>query len=99
MTDADRNIEKNTVERVVGSSPRRTVIQLIIASIIVGAIFSVLDLGALEFWRGIFDTLTSLIRSIGDSFGEIAVNLITYLIIGAAIVIPVWLIMRLIRGR
>ena len=99
MADAGRDSERSTVERVVGPSPGRTIIQLAIASIIVGAIFSVLDLGALEFWRGIFDTLTGLIRSIGDSFGEIAVNLITYLIIGGAIVIPVWLIMRLIRGR
>jgi hypothetical protein len=40
-----------------------------------------------------------LIAAIGDSFGEIIVNLTTYLLLGAAIVVPIWLVMRLLRGR
>jgi len=85
--------------RIVGKSARRTIIQLVIASIIVGAIFSVLGLGALEFWRGMFDGIKNLLSAIGDSFGEIALNLATYLVIGAAIVVPIWLAARLLSKR
>lgn len=77
----------------------RTVIQLIVASIFVGAIFSFLGLDAIDFWRGLFESLRNLIRSLGESIGEVAVTLFTYLIIGAAIVVPIWLISKLIRGR
>ncbi len=88
-----------TNSRFFGKGVARTAVQLIIASIIVGAIFSFLGLGALEFWRGIFETVKNLLSAIGESFGEIALNLITYLIIGAAIVVPIWLIARLLSSR
>ena len=77
----------------------RTILQLVIASIIVGAIFSFIGVGPREFWRGIFDTLSGLISSLGDNISEIALTLGTYLLIGAAIVVPIWLISRVIRGR
>lgn len=82
-----------------GGSTRRTIIQLVIASIFVGAIFSFLGLGALDFWEGIFDGVRNLVSTIGESFGEIAVNLITYLFIGGAIVVPIWLIARILTSR
>ena len=77
----------------------RTIIQLLVASIFVGAVFSFLGLDAIDFWRGLFESLRNLIRSLGESLGEVVVTLATYLIIGAAIVVPIWLIAKLIRGR
>lgn len=77
----------------------RTILQLAVASIIVGAIFSFIGLGVREFWSGIFRTVEGLVRRLGASFGEIALNLATYLIIGAAIVVPIWLIARLLSSR
>lgn len=91
--------EDDLKTRIAGKSIGRTAIQLVIASIIVGAIFSFLGLGAMEFWRGIFDGLKNLLSAIGESFGEIALNLITWLIIGAAIVVPIWLVARLLSSR
>lgn len=86
-------------ERVIGGSPARTLIQLLIASIVVGAIFSFLGLGAFDFWNGIFDTITGIVSTLGESIGEVARTLITYLFVGAVIVIPIWIVMRLMRGR
>lgn len=86
-------------QRFFSGSPTRTIIQLVIASIIVGAIFSLLGVSPKEFWRGIFETFRGLVETLGDSIGEIAVNLLTYLLIGAAIVVPIWLVARLIQGR
>ena len=85
--------------RIVGRSVTRTVIQLIIISIFVGALLSFLGLGPQEFWRGIFDAIKNVVSAIGESFSEIALNLITYLVIGAAVVVPIWLIARLLSGR
>ena len=85
--------------RFFSGSPTRTIIQLVIASVIVGAIFSLIGVSPKEFWRGIFDTFRGLVEMLGESIGEIAVNLLPYLLIGAAIVVPIWLIARLIQGR
>lgn len=86
-------------QRIFGRSIGRTVIQLIIASIFVGAIFSFIGLGAFEFWEGIFRWVRDIIATIGDSLGEIVINLLTYFLIGAAIVIPIWLIARILTSR
>ncbi|MEM8770312.1 MAG: DUF6460 domain-containing protein [Pseudomonadota bacterium] len=81
------------------SGAGRTIIQLVIASIFVGAIFSFLGLGALDFWEGVFKGIRNVVSTLGESFGEIIVNLITYLLIGGAIVIPIWLIARILTSR
>jgi len=89
----------NLKDRFFAGGATRTLIKLIIASIIVGAIFSFLGLGVVEFWRGIFDTVKGLVRALGESFGEVVTTLLTYLIIGAAIVVPIWLVARLLSSR
>lgn len=83
----------------LGGGIWRTILQLVIASIFVGAIFSMLGLGALEFWRGVFSGVKDLVSTIGESFGEVVINLVTYLLIGGAIVIPIWLIARILTSR
>jgi len=85
--------------RFFRGSPWRTVIRLVIASVIVGAIFSFLGLGVIEFWEGIFDTVKDLVSALGENLSEIVVNLVTYFIIGAAVVVPIWFVMRLLRSR
>ncbi len=86
-------------QRIFGGSIGRTVIQLVVASIFVGAIFSFIGLGAFEFWEGIFRWVREIIATIGESFGEVFVNVLTYFLIGAAIVIPIWLIARILTSR
>ena len=91
--------DEQTNNRIAPKGVGRTVLQLVVASIIVGAIFSFIGVGPEEFWRGIFDTVRHLIQALGESVGEIALNLFTYLLIGAAIVVPIWLIARLLSSR
>ncbi|WP_428406989.1 DUF6460 domain-containing protein [Hyphococcus sp.] len=76
-----------------------TAIKLIFASLIVGAVFSFLGIGVREFWSGIFDNVRDVIGALGENIGEIALTLLTYLVIGAGIVIPIWLIARLLSNR
>lgn len=82
-----------------GKSATRTVLKLVIASIIVGAVFSFLGVGVREFWSGVFENARDLIGALGESFGEIALTILTYLLIGAGVVLPIWLIMRLLSSR
>lgn len=76
-----------------------TILKLVIASIIVGAVFSFLGIGVREFWSGIFSNVRDLIGALGESFGEIALTILTYLVIGAGIVVPIWLVSRLLSSR
>ena len=80
--------DKGLKSRIGGSGATRTIVQLVIASIIVGAIFRFIGLGPREFWEGVFDAFNGLVRALGESFGEIVGNLIAYLLIGAAVVVP-----------
>ena len=73
--------------------------KLIIASIIVGAVFSFLGIGVREFWSGIFENVRDVIGTLGENLGEVVLTLLTYLVIGAGIVIPIWLIARLLSSR
>ena len=82
-----------------GKSTSRTIIKLVIASVIVGAVFSFLGVGVREFWSGIFENARDLIGALGESFGEIALTILTYLLIGAGVVIPIWLISRLLSSK
>ncbi|MCA8887898.1 MAG: hypothetical protein KDA46_03645 [Parvularculaceae bacterium] len=85
-------------EKLVGDSARRTIIQLVIASVFVGVVLALVGLSPADFWGGVFDGVKGVISTIGDSLGEVVVNLLTYLVLGAAIVVPVWLVARLLTG-
>lgn len=84
--------------KLFGAQPRRTLIQLIIASVLVGMFLAFWGISPREFWSGVYDFFKGLLGWLGDSVGEIAVNLLTYFLFGAAIVIPVWIVMRVING-
>ncbi len=84
--------------RLAGRNPRRTMIQLVIASVVVGAFLAFWGLSPGEFWSGVFNFVKGIVGWLGDSVGEIVVNLLTYLLLGAAIVIPLWLVARMLSG-
>ncbi len=85
--------------RVAGRNPGKTILQLIVACIFVGAILAVLDISPFGFWRAIFNGVRNLVEAIAGSFGEIVSNILTYFLLGAAIVVPVWLVARLLSRR
>ena len=96
---ADQKLTDRLAERVAGGQPRRTAIQLIIASVVVGAFLAFWGVSPAEFWSGIFDFVKGIVGWLGDSVGEIVLNLATYLLFGAAIVVPVWIVLRIINGE
>ena len=78
---------------IVGSAVQ-VVILLLLLSILVGVILEVLGL---DPWN-IIDSLRTLVLRIWDMGFDAVRWLWRYLLLGAAIVVPVWLIVRLARA-
>ncbi len=86
------------VSRFFGGSPLAVIGRLILVSILVGVVLSALGLDPFDIVR----SLDRLIRSIWDMGFDAIRWLWRYLLLGAVIVIPIWLILRLIntpRGK
>jgi Family of unknown function (DUF6460) len=82
------------VSRLFGGPPLAVLARLILLSILVGVI-----LHALGFDPGnILDSMRRMVHTIWD-MGFDAVKLVwRYFLLGAIIVIPIWLILRFVRG-
>jgi len=84
----------DTMTRVLGGSPAAVLGRLILASILVGVILSALGLDPFDIVR----SLERLARQLW-SMGFDAVRwLWRYFLLGAVIVVPIWLLSRLIHG-
>lgn len=82
------------VSRFFGGSPLAVVGRLILVSILVGVVLSALGLDPFDIVR----SLERLVRSIWN-MGFDAVRWVwRYLLLGAVIVVPVWLILRLVKA-
>ena len=88
----------DTVTKVFGGSPLAVLARLFLVSILVGVILSALGLDPFDIVRSI----ERLFRSLWDMGFDAFRWLWRYFLLGAVIVIPIWLIMRMVnapRGR
>jgi hypothetical protein len=88
----------NYVARFFGGPPLSVIFRLVLLSILIGVILEVLGL---DPWN-VIDSLRSLVLRIWDMGFDAVRWLWRYLLLGAALVVPVWLVMRLMgiaRGR
>lgn len=75
-----------------------TVVKLVLASILVGAAMAYFDVQPLSVWRW-------LAERVGDVLADIrahATRAFTYLLLGAVVVVPIWLLFyvwRALRGK
>ena len=87
-----------TMTKIFGGSPLAVLGRLVLVSILVGVILSALGLDPFDIVRSI----ERLIRSIWDMGFDAVRYVWRYFLLGAVIVIPIWIIIRLInapRGR
>lgn len=85
---------ENNLTRFVGGSPAWVLVRLVILSVVVGVILAALGIDPMN----IFTSLERLVRSL-FSFGFEAVErLWRYFLLGAVIVIPLWLITRIAQS-
>ncbi len=79
--------------RFFGGPPLAVMGKLALLSILIGVVLSTLGV---DPWN-IVESLRRLIRTIWDRGFEVVYWLWRYFLLGAVLVIPVWLIVRLIR--
>lgn len=84
----------NGIQKLLGGPPVAVLTKLVFMSIVVGAFLALLGLTPPDLFRGIRD-LIDTIYSLGFEAVETVFRYFAY---GAVIVIPIWLVMRIVRG-
>ncbi len=83
----------NGISRFLGGPPLAVVLRLILLSILVGVILAVIGL---DPWN-ILRSIERLVLTVWDMGFEAVERLWRYFLLGAVIVVPIWLIIRLAR--
>src|SRR5215470_13561593 len=79
-------------DRIFGGNVMSTVIRLVLLSIVVGIVFSALGINP----ANIVDRLRHFLRGIYDLGVGLIDWAVPYFLLGAAVVIPVWIVARVI---
>ena len=91
----DRGADDSALRRFLGGSLLATLFRLLIVSLVVGALLVWLDIQPFDIFHGI-QRFFARIWDLGfEAFREIG----RYILVGAAIVVPVWLVLRLLSMR
>ncbi|MET3601375.1 DUF6460 domain-containing protein [Martelella mangrovi] len=85
----------NELNRFLGGTVVGTIVRLLVVSLIVGFILSALGIHPLDLWDGVIDFFAGLWQRGFAALGEIG----HYFVLGAIIVIPVFIIIRILSYR
>jgi hypothetical protein len=83
-----------SIDRFFGGTPLWVAVRLILLSIVVGVLLTALGL---DPWN-IFESIERLIRWIYNLGWDAVSWLWRYFILGAVLVVPIWLIVRLVNS-
>ena len=83
------------LERALGGSPLSVVVKLTFLSLIVGAIMAFLGVTPRNLFTAIGNFVSSILDMGTDAIREVA----QWVLAGALVVIPVWLLVRLLGRR
>ncbi len=81
------------LNRFLGDTPLRVALRLLVLSFVVGLVLSVFNIRPVQIYRWV-ENVVWRIYDMGFGFLEEAVE---YLVIGALIVVPVFLVVRLLK--
>ena len=84
----------DTATRIFGGSPLAVLGRLVLVSVLVGVILSALGLDPFDIVRSV----ERLIRHIWDMGFDALRWLWRYFLLGAVIVVPIWIVMRLVNA-
>lgn len=85
----------NEFNRFLGDTPGRTLMKLVVASLIVGFVMTLFNIMPVDLLRSVRDGLMELWRTGFDTLGEIG----TWLLLGASVVVPLFIIVRLLSFK
>jgi uncharacterized protein DUF6460 len=82
------------INQFFGGPPLSVAVRLVLLSILVGVILSALGLDPLNIWR----SLQNLLRQIWEMGFDAIWWLWRYFVLGAVLVLPIWLVVRLAKA-
>lgn len=85
----------NGLDRFLGDTPVRTVVKLLVVSLAVGFLMSVFGLEPMDLWVWFKRSVIELWRSGFAALGSFA----RFIVIGAFVVVPVFLVIRILSWR
>ena len=85
----------DSVNRFLGDTPARTIIKLIVVSLIVGFVMSIFGLDPMDLVDGIRFFFLDLWYTGFEALGKVG----QYLVIGATVVVPLFIVLRLFASR
>jgi len=94
ISEAPAPPQPSTLNRFFGGRPLVVLFRLALLSVLVGFILKVLGLDPFDIIRSIRE----LFRAIWDMGYEAFERLWRYFVLGAVLVVPIWLIVRLVRA-
>ncbi len=86
------------IERFLGGSIGSVILKLLVISLLIGAFLWFLGVDPAQFWRGIRDLADQILQRGWDALGDVGI----WILWGAAIVVPVfliWRVLQVLRGR
>lgn len=87
---------QSKLTEILGDTPSRTIVKLVVISFVVGIIMSALNFTPWEVWYAFQDFIERLYELGFDAIWRIA----RYFVWGAVIVVPIFLVLRLMKmGR
>jgi hypothetical protein len=94
IEDKDGPMANDVVSRFLGGPPLAVLARLVLLSVVVGVILSAVGL---DPWN-ILRSIEKLIQNVWDMGFDAVRWLWRYFLLGAALVVPIWLLVRLTRG-
>ena len=83
------------LQTVLGDSPSRVIIKLLIFSLIIGALLNLFGWTPMNVFDRLWDTIVHLWNT---GFSSIS-KLLNVVLVGAAVVVPIFIIIRLLNWR
>jgi hypothetical protein len=84
----------DVVNRFFGGPPLSVVLKIILLSVVVGVILSALGLDPRDIWQSLVD----LVRHVWNMGWDAVLWMWRYFLLGAVIVVPIWLVVRLLKA-
>jgi hypothetical protein len=81
------------MEKILGGSPVPVLLRLLLLSFVVGLVLYIFGIEPMDLWYNFGET----VRAVWENIGDFARWGVKYVALGAVVVVPLWIIFRVLR--